>query len=739
MSNPTADLLESLLDRQSRSWLAGGRPTVEELLDGSSLRDDPEAQLDLIYNEIVLREELSEDAPADEYLRRFPHLRHDLELHFEVHRAVGEGVLSTTRPVSGTPTLAEVDAPARPPDYDLIEPIGRGGMAVVYKARHRRLRRVVALKMFEPGRVPSPREVLRFRAEAEAIARLRHPNIVQIYEIGDWDGLPFLALELADQGTLARRLQQLPFTPRAAAELVEALARAVQHAHDAGVVHRDLKPANVLLASPGRESGEWTPKVTDFGLAKVLQEDPDTPRDETRTGDPIGTPRYMAPEQAAGRNDRIGPATDVYALGNLLYECLTGRVPFLAAIVVETLDQIRTADPPPPRRFQPSVPRDLETIALKCLAKEPEKRYATAAALADDLRRYLDGRPIQARPTPAWERAWKWCRRRPTYAALLAVAFVLMGAGAAAAEVQRRAERERIARLRDGVESLVKEGQEALARDEDEVAEARFRDAWVRVLGEPALRDYQTGVAGWLDHSRRALNRQHWKQRVPPREYDEKRDEALFLGLLLEGPRGDAVRAAREAVAEALELTLPDDGWLKERERLVLLDADLIRVEAGPAKALERLDGTHGFASRLFHSRRSGYLEELGRKEEAAAERRRAASFPPEEVAVRSFTGTDLLRRGDFAGAGREFEAVLDAEPEHFAARLSLAVCALRQGRPAEARVGLTACIAQRPRFAWSYLYRGQCSRLMGDVAGERRDTQRADELRPGIARRGRS
>src|SRR5581483_517232 len=190
----------------------------------------------------------------------------------------------------------------------------------------------------------------------------------------------------------AERLQQLPFRPRAAAALIEALARAVHHAHEHGVVHRDLKPANILFVSGGVVSGEWscppltthdsplTPKVTDFGLARVRQDDADSPRDATRTGEAVGTPRYMAPEQAAGRGDLIGPGTDVYALGTLLYECLTGRVPFLAASVVETLDQIRAADPPPPRRFQPAVPRDLETICLHCLHKEPARRYATAAS-----------------------------------------------------------------------------------------------------------------------------------------------------------------------------------------------------------------------------------------------------------------------------------------------------------------------------------------------------------------------
>ena len=298
MADRAQHLLEPLLDRQSRAWLSGSRVSVEELLADSAVRHDPDAQLDLIYNEIVLREELGEHPPADEYVRRYPHLRKDLELHFEVHRALGDAVLTETPRLQGMVTVPDAGPAAhaglsQPPGYELIELLGRGGMGVVYKARHRGLRRHVALKMFEPGRVVLPREVVRFRTEAEAIARLQHPNIVQIFEIGEWNGLPFLALELAERGTLAQRLQKLPFTPRAAAELAETLARAVHHAHTHQIVHRDLKPANVLFAADG------SVKLTDFGLAKVLEADEDAARDATRTGDPIGTPRYMAPRAIA--------------------------------------------------------------------------------------------------------------------------------------------------------------------------------------------------------------------------------------------------------------------------------------------------------------------------------------------------------------------------------------------------------------------------------------------------------
>jgi tRNA A-37 threonylcarbamoyl transferase component Bud32/tetratricopeptide (TPR) repeat protein len=743
MARPGPETLDALLDQQSRSWLSGKRPAIEELLDGYALRNDSEAQLDLIYNEIVLREQLGEHPSAEEYFARYPHLKDPLALHFEVHRAIGDDVLTETAKLPGHATSPDAAAKSRPAlpqpgGYEIVRLLGRGGMGVVYKARHEHLRRFVALKMFEPGRVPSEREVLRFHTEAATVARLQHPNIVQIFEIGQRDGLPFLALELVEGGTLADRLQRLTFAPRAAAELLETLARAVHHAHTHGVIHRDLKPANVLFTRPPiAEHGAdgrpllGTPKLTDFGLAKVLEEEPDGPRDATRTGEPIGTPRYMAPEQAAGRHDRIGPATDVYALGTLLYECLTGRVPFVSASVIETLDRIRSDEPLSPRRLQPSIPRDLATICLYCLNKDPGRRYASALALADDLRRFLKGEPIMARPTPVWEQTWKWCRRHPTHAALGAVGVLLLVSGITAAGVWNHLEERRIASERDRVEVLVAEGQEALARDDEARAEARFREAWEIVQGEPALRDYQTGVSGWLDHARRSANKHRWNQRVPPPEYPERRDEAFYRSLLLEPEKIDSLKSARESIAVALDLTLPNDpAWKPERERLAVLEADVLLAGPGPDAALARLEREGPGSSRLFHARRAVCLERLDRRAEADAARREAERFPPEEQAARLFAGMERVRRRDFVSAARDFEGVLDAEPEHFAARLFLAVCAMQQNRPGEAKVGLTACIAQRPYCACSYQLRGRCEEQLGNATAARRDFDRAAELR---------
>ena len=300
--------------------------------------------------------------------------------------------------------------------YEMLGELGRGGMGVVYLARNARLDRLCALKMISAGELADPDVSARFLAEATTVARLRHPHIVQIHHIGDHEGRPFFELEHVEGGSLASRLDGTPWPPADAARLAETLARAMQEAHRLGIVHRDLKPGNVLMTAAGQ------PKIADFGLAKLLGGGSDL----TRTESIMGTPSYMSPEQAWGHARQVGPAADVYALGAILYELLTGRPPFKGANVFETVEQVKSIEPVPPSRLQPSLPRDLETICLKCLQKEPGQRYETAAALADDLRRYLSGEPIHARRSGRAEQAWKWCRRNPTRALLTAVSGVLL-------------------------------------------------------------------------------------------------------------------------------------------------------------------------------------------------------------------------------------------------------------------------------------------------------------------------
>jgi eukaryotic-like serine/threonine-protein kinase len=319
------------------------------------------------------------------------------------------------------------------PGYEILQELGRGGMGVVYQARQASLNRLVALKVILAGLHAGTEQRARFRIEAEAVARLQHSNIVQIHEVGEHDGQAYLALEFVDGSSLARRLAGSPLPPTAAARLVETLARAMYHAHQRGIVHRDLKPANVLLTADG------IPKITDFGLAKRLEGEGVT----GSSGAILGTPSYMAPEQARGDSRQVGPAADIYALGAILYELLTGRTPFKAAMALETLQQVLHQEPVPPRRLQPGVPRDLETICLKCLHKEPARRYADAEALAEDLRRFQAGEPIRARPLGLAARGWKWARRRPASAALVGVTVLALVGGVTGALWYAQRERDR--------------------------------------------------------------------------------------------------------------------------------------------------------------------------------------------------------------------------------------------------------------------------------------------------------
>ena len=348
-------------------------------------------------------------------------------------------LLSTVR--GATVSTCPSDAPpCLHAGYEILEQIGQGGMGVVFKARQAGLGRLVALKRLHAGGRPKPERMSRFRREAEAVARLDHANIVRIYEVGEQDGQPYLALEYVAGGTLKDCLAGNPLVPAAAAALVANLAQAIDHAHQHGIIHRDLKPANILLQNEGtaedaedrrdkpaaflplRSSASsavkhCTPKITDFGLAKLVDQE----KLQTQTGDILGTPSYMAPEQATGQAHVVGPAVDIYALGAILYEALTGRPPFQGATVLDTLEQVRVQEPLPPSRLQPNVPRDLDTVCLKCLEKAPRQRYATAGGLAEDLGRFLNGMPTLARPVPVWEQAWKWARRRPAVAGLIAL------------------------------------------------------------------------------------------------------------------------------------------------------------------------------------------------------------------------------------------------------------------------------------------------------------------------------
>jgi WD40 repeat protein len=397
---------------------------------------------------------------------------------------------ATTMPRVGRPAGAGTPMV---PGFEIETELGRGGMGVVYLARQTDLNRRVALKMILAGAHASTVERERFRIEAQAAAQLQHPNIVQIYDVGVADGHPFLALEYVPGGSLADKLTGAPWHAKDAARLLEPLARAIHLAHESGVIHRDLKPANILLSTApksgsksGPEPAATIPKITDFGLAKQVREAARKTEGAavgpTRTGAVMGTPSYIAPEQASGRGSLVGPAADVYSLGAILYELLTGRPPFRGETPLDTVLQVMTDEPVAPHHLQPRVPKDLETICLKCLEKEPRRRYANAAELADDLRRYLSGEPILARPASTAHRLVKWARRRPAAAGLVLFGVVVAIAALATSifvnfRLNAAAEAERKQTLEANKQKLAAQSESERAEREKNTAEARRKEA----------------------------------------------------------------------------------------------------------------------------------------------------------------------------------------------------------------------------------------------------------------------
>lgn len=360
------------------------------------------------------------------------------------------GDVSPTVPLDGRPPLArstiDVVALGLPivPGYEMVRVLGSGGMSTVYLARQQKLKRLVAIKMIRREDWNDPELRQRFRREAESIAALEHPNVVQIHEVGETNGVPYIALEFVAGGTLANRINGRPLPSKTAARIALQLADAVQAAHDQQIIHRDLKPANILLApakpqqsnqataipnlegddsnAEDSETERLLAKISDFGLARFLTDD----NRQTRSGYAIGTPSYMAPEQTSGRPESIGTPADIYGLGTVLYEMLTGRPPFDGESVIQTVMMVRRDQPVAPSQINPHVPRDLETICLKCLEKEPKHRFASAAELSRDLKRYLTGRPVKARPVGSLIRLTKWARRRPTVAVSITLGALLL-------------------------------------------------------------------------------------------------------------------------------------------------------------------------------------------------------------------------------------------------------------------------------------------------------------------------
>jgi tetratricopeptide (TPR) repeat protein len=564
-------------------------------------------------------------------------------------------------------------------------------MGVVYQARQCSLKRLVAVKMILAGAHTDPKVRARFRTEAEAVARLQHPNIVNIYEVGESDGRPFLSLEYIDGGSLLRQIAGTARPEREAARLVETLARAVHYTHQRGILHRDLKPNNVLLTADG------TPKITDFGLAKILGADAGPTRTETL----LGTPSYMAPEQAAGNAKQVGPAADVYSLGAILYELLTGRAPFQGDTPLSTLEQVRTQEPVPPRRLRRSVSVDLETICLKCLRKEPCRRYRNAEGLADDLRCFLDGQPIRARPVPVWQRLWRSAWRRPALIAraLAAVALVCVvltawwHSSTADQLARHRAEEkyQQFVRLRDEAffygllspdEGTLILGSEMAANRQKAESAARAALALVGMEAESGMAALVPGFPA-------------------PRQSETAADCHALL-LVLASVRG--------------QQPLPGDGG-KERYREALRILDRARQ--------------FGYQTRAYHLRQAHFLERLGEQKEAGRARDRAASLLPEGAPDHFLVGEELYRHGDWEQAMNSFNRALSLQPGHFWAQFFLAVCYLKVQHWEAARAGLNACLSREPDFVWAYLFRSFANEKLQALPEAEADFQKALRLNP--------
>ncbi|MFK7818001.1 MAG: protein kinase, partial [Planctomycetaceae bacterium] len=555
-------------------------------------------------------------------------------------------------------------------DYRIDSELGRGGMGVVYKAHHTKLRRDVALKMILTGKHSGQQALERFLIEARAVAHLQHPNIVQIFDIGEHEGLPYFSLEFVKGAPLDAQIKGEPQTPQFSAEMTQTLAHAMQFAHDNGVLHRDIKPANVLVAEDG------TPKVADFGLAKHVE---DSDSGSTQAGTIMGSPSYMSPEQAGGRTHEIGPASDQYSLGALLYEMLTGRPPFKAPKPLQTVMQVINQEPVPPRQLQDEIPLDLETICLKALQKDQSKRYESCEALADDLRRYINGEPIEARPVSNAERFWRWCKRNPTIAvpsalALLGVCITAFVSTAAYFKVSEQA---------DSLEKqavVIKEErdnakrQEGIATAASELAARREKDA--RAQADLALGSVQS-----------VFTEVNTRLGSTPQFADVRKSlmlglvdnfDKLEIGLTENGVEGEGIPTLM-AIKMSLAVTLHEQGESKKSneivDKLILMARERLEIKG-------RNDASRTNLARVLLQKASIVTtlardsnETMALREEARQLVEEAIQNPVREedggvteVEVVSLLGAinqaiavDYLTNGNMPKAATYFEAALDA------------------------------------------------------------------------------
>lgn len=650
----------------------------------------------------------------------------------------------------------------RVPGYEVRGVLGRGGMGIVYEAWQTELNRTVAIKMLLAGFHARPDQLARFRSEAHAVARLQHPNIIQIHDIGDHEGHAYFSLEFANGGNLGRKLNGKPLPPVESAETVEILARAMHYAHQRRIIHRDLKPTNILLTADG------TLKISDFGLAKIQESAEES---LSQTGLILGTASYMAPEQAWGKIHEIGPITDVYALGAILYETMTGRAPFVGTNSMETVEQVRTQEPLPPGRLQPKLPRDLETICLKCLQKEQHRRYPSALALADDLRRFINREPIQARRVPAWERGYKWVRRRPALATALAlgVLTVLSAAGGFAQyqqhQIKEKDQQLHLNDLRADVRTWISSGKEAIAIEQWEKAQDSLGKA-VALSASESLEDLKEQAEKLLETVTPRLEEKlgHAKANTRMKQFEELRNDAFYYVIRSAGENAEeyldrTISSARGALdvfgLDNSNETLVLDRYFSAAQkadidkacyelRLVMAEAMAsARVTEESAKraqqALRILDQTkkqaassHRPAYKAYYLLRARVLESLNRKSEADAETASARQCQPAGAFDFFLLGDAAYKQqGDLDQAAMLFSEALRKEPDQFWSRYFLSVCYIGQMRFDLARDGLTACLKERPDLTWIYLMRGFVYGQLDQFQSAEEDFGRAFKLNP--------
>jgi tetratricopeptide (TPR) repeat protein len=776
------------------AWKAGHRPQIRLYLGNTPEPGRSALLRELLALDLEYRRAGGEETTPDEYHRQFPE---DTELIHEVWQAAppagparGAGAAaaagSTAPAAPGAGDAPAEGAPVTIGRFRILRELGSGGFGLVFLAHDPLLCREVALKVPRPDALASPELRRRFRQEAQAAAGLAHPNLVPVYEAGEAGPVCYIASAYCPGITLAEWLkrQTEPVPWRQAAQLVATLAGAVEHAHRRGVVHRDLKPGNILLRKDegGRMKDEsdrsdssfilppssFVPMITDFGLAKVQAE---RCGDPTQSGAIVGTPSYMAPEQAAGISRYVGPAADVYSLGAILYELLTGRPPFQADTALEVLLLVRTEEPVPPARLRPKLPRDLQTICLKCLEKDPRRRYAGAQALADDLRRCLEGEPVHARPAPPWERAWKWARRRPAAAALVVfLGLALVGLTGLAVWHQHDLRVRLDGALADaslkGVradgEALLSKGEASLAEGDLAGARLHFTAALEKIGNEPTLAERRAEAERRLAATQRLLDEAAAARQARENygRFQRAREEALFYesqftGLDLPANLGATRRAAREAVEVFGPAVDPpaaapwDSPHYSAGERaeivagcyeLLLVLAEAVAQPQGaedPHRQAKEALGLLDQAARLrqqptraYHLRRAGCLDRLEDAAGAAAERARAADREPDGAVDHFLLGDECYRRKQLTAALDHFTTALHFQPNHFGARYLAAVCCLQAQRPAEAEVHLTACQSlvqarQQRDFVWIYLLRGFAQ---GELGASARDAGRPKE-----------